>query len=46
MPEENEDMSIETKLELVSVELDSIAADLQTIEDSFNALLEKYGRKS
>lgn len=40
----DEDLTIETKLDLVSIELDSIAADIQAIEDAFNALQKKYGR--
>lgn len=42
----DEDLTIETKLDLVSIELDSIAADIQAIEDAFNALQKKYGRET
>jgi hypothetical protein len=40
----NEDFTTETKLELVSIELDSIAQDLQKIEDGLIAIQKKYGR--
>ena len=41
----DEDFTTETKLELVSIELDSIAADLQKIEDGLIAIQQKYGRE-
>ena len=40
----DEDFTTETKLELVGIELDSIAADLQAIEDGLIAIQKKYGR--
>jgi hypothetical protein len=40
----DEDMTTETKLELVSIELDSIAQDLQAIEDGLRAIQQKYGK--
>jgi hypothetical protein len=40
----DEDFTTETKLELVSIELDSIAQDLQAIEDGLLAIQKKYGR--
>jgi hypothetical protein len=40
----DEDFTTETKLELVSIELDSIAQDLQAIEDGLIAIQKKYGR--
>jgi hypothetical protein len=41
----DEDFTTETKLELVGIELDSIAADLQKIEDGLIAIQQKYGRQ-
>jgi hypothetical protein len=40
----DEDLTTETKLELVGIELDSIAQDLQAIEDGLIAIQKKYGR--
>jgi hypothetical protein len=40
----DEDLTTETKLELVAIELDSLAADLQVIEDGLIAIQKKYGR--
>jgi hypothetical protein len=40
----DEDFTTETKLELVAIELDSIAQDLQKIEDGLIAIQKKYGR--
>ena len=40
----DEDLTTETKLELVAIELDSLAADLQVIEDGLLAIQKKYGR--
>jgi len=40
----DEDFTTETKLELVGIELDSIAADLQAIEDGLIAIQKKSGR--
>jgi hypothetical protein len=40
----DEDFTTETKLELVAIELDSIAQDLQAIEDGLLAIQKKYGR--
>jgi hypothetical protein len=40
----DDDMTTETKLELVAIELDSIAQDLQAIEDGLLAILKKYGK--
>lgn len=40
----DEDFTTETKLELVAIELDSIAADIQAIEDGLIAIQKKYGR--
>jgi hypothetical protein len=42
----NEDFTTETKLELVGIELDSIAKDIQAIEDGLLAIQKKYGRDS
>ena len=40
----DDDLTTETKLELVAIELDSLAADLQAIEDGLIAIQKKYGR--
>ncbi len=40
----DEDLTTETKLELVAIELDSLAADLQAIEDGLIAIQKKYGK--
>jgi hypothetical protein len=40
----DDDLTTETKLDLVAIELDSIAADLQAIEDGLIAIQKKYGR--
>jgi hypothetical protein len=40
----DEELTTETKLELVGIELDSIAQDLQAIEDGLIAIQKKYGR--
>lgn len=40
----DEDFTIETKLDLVGIELDAIAADIQAIEDGLLAIQKKYGR--
>jgi len=40
----DEDLTTETKLELVAIELESLAADLQVIEDGLIAIQKKYGR--
>jgi hypothetical protein len=37
-----EEFSIETKLELLGVELEALAKELQVIEDGMNALQKKY----
>lgn len=42
----SEDFTIETKLDLVGIELDAIAADIQAIEDGLIAIQKKYGRES
>jgi hypothetical protein len=42
----DEDFTTETKLELVGIELDSIAKDIQAIEDGLLAIQKKYGRDS
>ena len=42
----DEDFTIETKLDLVGIELDSIAKDIQAIEDGLLAIQKKYGRDS
>jgi hypothetical protein len=42
----DEDFTTETKLELVAIELDSIAKDIQAIEDGLIAIQQKYGRGS
>jgi hypothetical protein len=38
------DLTIETKLDLLIIELDSIATDIQAIEDGLTAIQKKYGR--
>ena len=40
----DEDFTTETKLDLLGIELDSIAQDLQVIEDGLIAIQKKYGR--
>lgn len=40
----DDDLTFETKLDLVSIELDSLSADLQAIEDGLIAIQKKYGR--
>jgi hypothetical protein len=40
----DDDMTTETKLDLLGIELDSIAADIQAIEDGLIAIQKKYGR--
>jgi hypothetical protein len=40
------ELTTETKLELVSIELESLAADLQKIEDGLTAIQKKYGRQT
>jgi hypothetical protein len=40
----DEDFTTETKLDLLGIELDSIAQDLQAIEDGLIAIQKKYGR--
>ena len=40
----DDDLTTETKLDLVAIELDSIAQDLQAIEDGLIAIQKKYGR--
>lgn len=40
----DDELTTETKLELVSIELESLAADIQVIEDSLIAIQKKYGR--
>jgi hypothetical protein len=40
----DEDFTTETKLELLIIELDSIAGDIQAIEDGLIAIQQKYGR--
>ena len=40
----DEDFTFETKLDLVAIELDAIAADIQAIEDGLIAIQRKYGR--
>lgn len=40
----DDELSTETKLELVSIELESLAADIQVIEDNLIAIQKKYGR--
>ena len=42
----DEDFTTETKLDLLGIELDSIAQDLQAIEDGLIAIQKKYGRGS
>jgi len=42
----DDDLTTETKLDLVAIELDSIAADLQAIEDGLIAIQKKYGTGS
>lgn len=40
----DDELTTETKLELVSIELESLAADIQVIEDNLIAIQKKYGR--
>jgi hypothetical protein len=40
----DEDFTTETKLDLLSIELDALANELQVIEDGLIAIQEKYGR--
>ena len=40
----DEDLTFETKLDLVGIELDALAQDLQAIEDGLIAIQKKYGR--
>ena len=40
----DDDLTTETKLDLVAIEIDSIAQDLQAIEDGLIAIQKKYGR--
>jgi hypothetical protein len=40
----DEDFTTETKLDLLCIELESIAQDIQAIEDGLNAIQKKYGR--
>jgi len=40
----DDDLTFETKLDLVGIELDSIAKDIQAIEDGLLAIQRKYGR--
>jgi hypothetical protein len=40
------DLTPETKLDLIEIELDSIAQDIQAIEDGLRAIQRKYGRDS
>lgn len=41
----DDDLTPETKLDLVQIELDSIAQDIKNIEDGLAAIQKKYGRK-
>ena len=40
----DEDLTFETKLDLVGIELDAIAQDIQASEDGLLAIQRKYGR--
>jgi len=40
----DEDFTTETKLDLLSIELDALANELQVIEDGLIAIQQKYGR--
>lgn len=40
----DEDFTTETKLDLLSIELDAIANEIQAIEDGLIAIQKKYGR--
>jgi hypothetical protein len=42
----DDELTTETKLDLLSIELDAIAVDIQAIEDGLNAIQKKYGRGS
>jgi hypothetical protein len=42
----DDDLTTETKLDLLSIELDAIAMDIQAIEDGLTAIQKKYGRGS
>jgi predicted nucleic acid-binding Zn-ribbon protein len=42
----DEDFTTETKLDLLQIELDSIAKDIQAIEDGLDAIQKKYGKGS
>jgi hypothetical protein len=40
----DEDFTTETKLDLLSIELDALANEIQAIEDGLIAIQKKYGR--
>ena len=40
----DEDFTTETKLDLLGIELDAIASEIQAIEDGLIAIQKKYGR--
>ena len=40
----DEDFTTETKLDLLGIELDAIAQDIQAIEDGLMAIQKKYGK--
>jgi hypothetical protein len=40
----DEDFTTETKLDLLGIELDAIANEIQAIEDGLIAIHKKYGR--
>jgi hypothetical protein len=40
----DEELTIETRLDLLGIELDAIAQDIQAIEDGLIAIHKKYGR--
>jgi hypothetical protein len=40
----DEDFTTETKLDLLGIELEAIAQDIQAIEDGLIAIQKKYGR--
>jgi len=39
----DEDLTTETKIDLLLIELDSLAQDIQAIDDGLTAIQKKYG---
>jgi hypothetical protein len=42
----DEDFTTETKLDLLGIELDALANEIQAIEDGLIAIQKKYGREN